>query len=215
MKKKAGERTLLASVLLSAPGPIVVGLGLLMGRSSTQFADFVRRTAELVAIIVSWAIYGVTNKTGADEAHKAKLEHIANVCVGAAMCLGGVAMIIVAFLSSGSEQGNVVPGLVIAVLGVVTNTWFWLRYCRLNNESPNAILAVQANLYRAKALVDACVVVALAAVAVAPGSAIAYYMDIAGTVVVAAYLVVNGCITIWGKNRKREKTALPESGERP
>ena len=41
--KKSGERTLLLSVLMSSPGPLVVGLGLLSGRSSTQIADFVRR----------------------------------------------------------------------------------------------------------------------------------------------------------------------------
>lgn len=56
MKGQSGERTLLASVLLSSPGPIVVGAGLLIGRSSTQLADFIRRTAELAAIVVSWAV---------------------------------------------------------------------------------------------------------------------------------------------------------------
>ena len=57
MRLNSGERTLLASVLMSAPGPIVVGIGLLVGHSSTQLADFIRRTAELAAIIVSWFVY--------------------------------------------------------------------------------------------------------------------------------------------------------------
>ena len=48
-----GQRTLLAAMLLSLPGPLVLGAGLLLGRSSTQLADFIRRTAELGAIIVS------------------------------------------------------------------------------------------------------------------------------------------------------------------
>ena len=39
---KSRSQTLLASVLLSAPGPVVIGLGLLVGRSSTQMADFLR-----------------------------------------------------------------------------------------------------------------------------------------------------------------------------
>jgi len=60
-------------------------------------------------------------------------------------------------VSPDTEKGNVIPGLVIAVLGVITNTWFWLRYRRLNREKPNAILAVQSRLYCAKAAVDACV----------------------------------------------------------
>ena len=40
--KKSGSRTLLMSVLMSAPGPLIIGLGLLVGRSSTQIADFIR-----------------------------------------------------------------------------------------------------------------------------------------------------------------------------
>ncbi|MGI6238153.1 MAG: cation transporter [Christensenellales bacterium] len=193
MKRKSGARTLLASVILSAPGPIVVGAGLLVGRSTTQLADFLRRTAELVAIIVSFAIYRVTHGGArADAARKARLERIANRAVGAAMCLGGAAMLIVALFVGGGEKGNVIPGLVIAVLGVITNSWFWIRYRALDRAEADAILAAQARLYRAKALVDGCVTTALLAVAIAPDSAAARYMDIAGTAIVALYLFVSG-----------------------
>ncbi len=203
MKSHSGERTLLASVVLSSPGPIVVGIGLLLGRSSTQLADFIRRTAELAAIVVSWIVFRITHKDDAGEAiKKAKLERIANLCVGAAMCLSGSAMVLVAFLSNSGQKGNVIPGLVIAILGVITNSWFWFRYRNLNKAHPNAILAVQSRLYRAKALVDICVSSALVTVAVSPASAVAYYMDIAGSVVVAVYLIVNGAITILGNNTK-------------
>ncbi len=206
MKQKSGERTLLASVLLSSPGPIVVGVGLFFGRSSTQLADFIRRTAELVAIIVSWAVYGLTQKGGNfDQARRIHLERIANLCVGIAMCLGGVAMLLVAFLSPGGETGNVIPGLAIAVLGVITNSWFWLRYRTLDRAKPNAILAVQSRLYRAKSLVDICVTIALITVAVAPGSTAAYYMDLIGSTIVAVYLIFNGAITVY-----RQK-AVPSS----
>ena len=62
MKKASGERTLLASVLLSSPGPLVLGAALIYGRSSTQLADFVRRTVELAAIIVSWIVFRVLHR---------------------------------------------------------------------------------------------------------------------------------------------------------
>lgn len=211
IKRKSGEQTLLASVLLSSPGPIVVGIGLFLGRSSTQLADFIRRTAELVAIIVSWLVYRATNKEDTiDSERKARLEYVSNLCVGLAMCLGSVAMLLVAFLSPSGEKGNVIPGLVIAILGVVTNTWFWFRYRRLDKDNPNAILAVQSRLYRAKSLVDTCVTISLATVAIYPGSEAAYYMDIAGTAVVAFYLAINGVITIFGTNGKKfSKTKAP------
>ena len=41
--KKSGAKTLLWSVIMSSPGPLVVGLGLLAGSSSTQIADFVEK----------------------------------------------------------------------------------------------------------------------------------------------------------------------------
>ncbi len=200
MKQKSGEKTLLASVILSSPGPIVVGIGLLLGRSSTQLADFIRRTAELAAIIVSWVVYRITRKNSeADAGRKVRLESIANICVGLAMCISGMAMLLVSFLFNSGKKGNVIPGLVIAILGVITNTWFWLRYRKLNKANPNAILATQSKLYRAKSLVDACVTIALAAVAISPTSAAAYYIDAAGSVAVAVYLIVNGAITIFGR----------------
>ena len=200
MKNKSVERTLLASVVLSSPGPIVVGIGLLLGKSSTQLADFIRRTAELVAIIVSWSVYRITHKgTEYDANDRLRLERVANYCVGIAMCLSGIAMLIVALFYSVEEKGNVIPGLIISILGVMTNTWFWIRYRRLNKVNPNSILAAQSRLYSAKAVVDTCVTAALLAVAVSPGSTTSYIMDIAGSTAVAIYLIVNGAVMIFSK----------------
>lgn len=201
--RRSGQRTLLASVILSAPGPLVVGIGLFFGRSSTQLSDFVRRSAELLAIIVSWVIYGVTTgDTGVDVRRRKRLERVADVSVGAAMLISGVVMLLISVLSTSREKGNVIPGLVIAGLGVVVNTWFWFRYRRLNKRTPNSILAVQSRLYRAKSLVDCAVSAALATVVIAPGSDAAYFMDKAGSIVVASYLIVNGVIAMVGKSNR-------------
>ncbi len=199
-KKKSGHKTLLMSVLMSSPGPLVVGLGLLSGQSSTQIADFVRRGSELLGIIMAYAVYIITSKKYAeDTAKKAKLERISNVFVGAMMCLGGVIMFTLVFFGEKEEKGNVIPGLVIAVLGVIANTAFWIKYTRLNRELPNAIIEVQSRLYRAKSIVDICVTIALLSVAVAPTSPIAYYLDIIGSAIVALYLLYTGAKTIYEK----------------
>lgn len=203
MKKSSAERTLFMSVLLSAPGPLAVGIGLLVGKSSTQLADFVRRTAELAALVVSWLVYRALHRDGADNQHrKMKLEFFATGGVGIAMCLGGVTMALLALFSSADDKGNVVPGLIIALLGVVTNSWFWFRYARLHQEQPSAILAVQIRLYRAKSLVDLCVTAALLSVLLSPGSQLAKVMDTAGSLVVAAYLVVSGVRVLMGRDGK-------------
>ena len=198
MNKKSGSNTLLMSVIMSAPGPLVVGLGLITGKSSTQLADFFRRSAELLAIIAAFTVYKLTNRNGeADEMRKARLERGSNMFVGAMMCLSGAIMLCITAFGGSTEKGNVIPGLVIAVMGVVANTIFWLRYTKLSRQSGNAILAVQSRLYRAKALVDLCVTVVLLTVAVFPLAGITNHLDIIGSVIVAIYLIWCGIKTIW------------------
>ena len=196
--KKSGARTLLWSVLMSSPGPLVVGLGLLSGRSSTQIADFVRRSAELLAIIMSFIVFKLTTKDEVcNEEKKHKLERISNVFVGAMMCIGGIFMILLAFMNDNADKGNVIPGLAIAIMGVIANSIFWRKYTHLNKIEPNVILMVQSRLYRAKTLVDGCVTIALLSVVVAPATQISFYLDFIGSLIVAVYLVWCGIRTIY------------------
>ncbi len=200
MKKteQSGARTLLMSLVLSSAGPIVVGIGLFLGRSTTQLADFVRRSVELCAILVSYIIYNIVHRDDAETEtlHKARLERIANFCVGVAMCLSGFVMLFIALLGGSPEKGNVIPGLVIAFLGLTTNSWFWLRYARLASHSGDAILAVQSRLYRSKSFVDASVFIALFIMMIAPLSESAQWADIIGSIIVSSYLAVNGIIIL-------------------
>jgi len=195
--KKSGSRTLLWSVIMSSPGPLVVGLGLMTGRSSTQIADFVRRSSELLAIIMAFVTYKLTTKDGQEDlVKKQKIERFSNLFVGAMMCLGGSIMLVLAFVSENEDKGNVIPGLTIAILGVIANTIFWRKYTKLNKAEPNPILTVQARLYRAKSLVDSCVTIALLSVAIAPEAVFSYYLDMIGSVIVAVYLIFCGVQTI-------------------
>ena len=91
------------------------------------------------------------------------------------------------------------PALIIALLGVLTNSWFWLRYRSLNRQGRDAILASQSRLYGAKTLVDGCVTAALAVVFVAPHSGAAVYVDRIGSLVVALYLAASGVGVLRGK----------------
>ncbi len=205
-QKKSEKRTLGMSVLMSAPGPLILAFGLMAGQSSTQIADFVRRSAELLALIMTYVTYLLTAKQE-DQARKASYERRANLFTGSMMCLGGAIMLVLAFASESEAQGNVVPSLIIAFLGVVANTLFWRKYTRLNRESPNAMIAVQGRLYRAKSLVDTCVVAALLSVHLLPGSPVSGYLDQIGSAVVALYLCWCGIKTV----RENGKTVeIPE-----
>lgn len=196
-QNSSGNKTMLMSVVMSSPGPLVVGLGLLVGQSSTQLADFVRRSAELLAIIVAFIVYNITGKmSDAEQEKKARFECLSNQFVGVMMCISGVFMMITTFLAPSGEKGNVIPGLSIAIMGVIANTLFWRKYTKLGKETNNAILLVQARLYRAKSLVDICVTTALLTVALLPGSTISFYFDMIGSVIVEIYLIWSGFKTI-------------------
>ena len=202
--KKSGAKTLLWSIIMSSPGPLVVGLGLLAGRSSTQIADFVRRSAELLAIIMSFVVYRVVTKQGvSDEIKKRKMERVSNVFVGSMMCLAGGVMAVLAFTMNNEDKGNVIPGLAIATLGVIANSIFWIKYKRINRAEPNAIMAVQARLYRAKTLVDSSVTIALLSVLIAPQSSVSYWLDLIGSMIVAVYLTWCGIQTIYEELKQK------------
>ena len=195
--RKSGFRTLLLSVLMSSYGPVILGLGLRVGHSSTQIADFTRRTAELLALIVAFAVYAVTNKEpGMPESRKLDLERKGNLFTDVIMCISGLSMLLLSLLSGNEDKGNVVPALVIAILGVVANGIFWRRYSTLYRRQGNAILGVQARLYGAKTAVDACVVTALTAVLIFPGTEASYWLDRIGSLLVAVYMIRCGIRTI-------------------
>jgi divalent metal cation (Fe/Co/Zn/Cd) transporter len=192
---KSRERTLRASFLLSAWAPFVTGLAVIMSQSTTQIADFVRRTTELIALFISWQVfrYLARNQNLAAEA-RARLEKIAGLGVTVALVCSGVVMLILTAsrLSNFEPGGNVYLGLGIAVLGLLTNTWFWRRYTRLGNEQYSPIMDTQRQLYQAKALVDLCVIAALGAIAVDPHHVVTRYIDLLGSVAVGIYLLWSG-----------------------
>lgn len=197
-KVKSGTKTFIWAIIMSAPSPLVVGLALIVGNSSTQMADFVRKTAELFAIIVSFIVYLITQKNGGcEEDKKRSLERKANIFVGSMMNLAGIAMFILAFLIHSEDKGNVIPALAIIVFGGSINATFWIKYTRLNKSQPNAIFAVQVRLYRAKTLVDASVIVALLSILIAPQSNFSHWLDFAGSLIVALYLAFSGARTIY------------------
>ena len=205
-EKKSGYRTLLLSVLMSAYGPVILGLGLRVGHSSTQIADFTRRTAELLALIVAFIVYAVTNSRKDMQAGQKQVwEKRGNLFTGFIMCVSGLSMLALSFLSADEDKGNVIPALVIAVLGVIANSIFWRRYTVLYRRQGNAILGVQARLYGAKSAVDICVTAALAVVLAFPGTGASFWVDRAGSVLVALYMIRCGIKTI-----AEQKAGTPE-----
>lgn len=192
------EKTLRFALIMSAPGPLATGFALITSRSTTQLADFIRRIVELVAIFISWWVFRKLHRGGeVSAAQQVRLERTAGLSTAGAMLCSGVVLLALALsrLSSFEPGGNVTGGLVIAVLGLVFNGFFWWRYTALTREHYSAVIAAQQQLYRAKSSVDLCVVVALAAVAIAPTHPVTRWVDLLGSVMVAVYLLWSGLRT--------------------
>ena len=191
--QKSGKKTLLWSVFMSSAGPIVVGAGLIVGQSSTQLADFIRRSAELLGIILSFINYCITTEDNhVNEEKKKKLEKASNIFVSITMILSGVIMMILAVALRNEEKGNVVPGLLIAILGATANFFFWIRYTKLGKKENNNILKIQSKLYRAKTFVDTSVTIALFSMLISKNSVVSNYFDLIGTCIVSLYLIYTG-----------------------
>lgn len=211
--KKNCAKTLLMSVIFGLPCPIIVGVGLMFGQSSTQLADFFRLLTELLGIIMAYFVFVATNKAGGcDEEKKAKLETMSNIFVGIVMCIGGMIMLVVSIAIHDSEKGNVIPGLVISFVGAVMNIAFWRKYVSLSKKSHNDIVAVQTRMYSAKSLVNVCVTLALLVVVLFPGTAFSFYFDLVGSFAVAIYVIFCGAKTLFEKitylkKQHKEKTA--------
>jgi len=189
------ERTMLVAFLLSSPGPLLTGIAALSSQSATQIADFLRRSSELVALVVAWLIFRkIKRDMTQDQVFQNKMTTIANLTVSIAMICSGIAMFIVGVirLFVFHISGKVILGLVIAVLGLITNSWFWWRYRNMNREIPDSVIEGQRNLYWAKSYVDLTVVSALTAVLLAPTHPATQYVDAVGCMIVAFYLLYSG-----------------------
>ncbi|HZK57887.1 MAG TPA: cation transporter [Clostridia bacterium] len=193
------EKTMFVSFLISSAAPIATGITAIISHSATQIADFLRRTAELTSLFVSWWVYRKLNRgkepeTGPDYPYRARMERIANMTVFGAMGCSGIAMLVVGIsrLFIYKVSGSVIIGLAVATLGLLVNAWFWWRYSFMIREEFDPVIAGQQKLYRAKVFVDIAVVTALASVAIAPNHPVIKYIDASGCIVVSAYLLYNG-----------------------
>lgn len=195
IRTKDSERTLLTALILSAPGPAIISYAAMTSGSATQLADFLRRSSELVATFVSWLVYRKLRKDHIEDAKEIlRLERLTSYTVAIAMSLSGIALLAVGIgrLFITETGSRPVLGLVIALLGVAVNTWFWRKYRSMNHHQPDMVIAAQERLYGGKAAVDICVVIALAAVTLAPAHPLTRYLDAFGSIAVAGYLLYTG-----------------------
>lgn len=211
------ERTLKVALLLSAWGPLVTGIAVLLSQSVTQVADFVRRSVELMALAVAWLVFRHVHETpGMDDVRKRHLERRSAQGVAIALAVSGVVMLLLAAARwrAFEEVGDVRLGLAVASLGLLVNTWFWRRYRSLEQERSSGLIGAQRRLYRAKASVDLVVIGALGTLWLAPDHPAAALVDVGGSVAVAGYLLWSSHRTLQVDGRAPDEPGGRRGGER-
>ena len=195
---RKGRKNLIFATLISIPGPLLLVLSMSAGSSSTQIADLLRRSCEFLTIFLAWMVYELTLRSSTSQAVRTRLEKFIQYFTGASMCVSGAVMLYVAVAEFGGESGDIIPSLILAVIGAVINARLYLNYRALNH----AVLSIQAKLHRVKMLLDCGLVVILLVWLLSPNAAVQQYADAVGTGCISLYLIWSGIRAL--RDRKKE-----------
>ncbi len=191
MEEKKRERTLIYSIVFSSFGPVVTFIALLMNTSVTQFADFTRRTSELVVLVLALFVFRLLHSDTIRPARKKTLRKMIYTAVGIALIMAAALLVFMGLRSIANPQipsGNVWLGVSVAALGVFFNGYFWIRYTLFNKQETDTVMHTQSRLYQAKTVVDVSVLIALSSVVVFSGEWISYWIDLTTTFLISIYL---------------------------
>lgn len=178
---------------MSSPGPLVVGLSLINGNSTTQLADFLRRTIEFLAIVLAFIVFCLTsNEETIDIERKARLEKYSNIFVSISMVISGIIMLVLGVFNQNQDKGNLIPSMIIALLGLSSNGIFWFKYRKMAKMTGDELFKTQTSLYGGKIFVDLSVFTSLTVVLFSKNHTLSYYFDLVGTMCVAIYLIYSG-----------------------
>lgn len=189
------ERTLRAAWIISLWAPLGAGAAFLLGRSTTQMADLLRRSSELLALFLAWLTYRKVARGRAEDqdyGHR-KLESLSSLFLAAVMLFSFAVVFYNAILRFRAPGlvGWVVPGILVATGGALVNGWFWSRNRRLARLESSPVFEGQWRLYRAKTVMDLAVIVTLGAGMLLRPYPWSVYIDPAGSVFVAVFLLVS------------------------
>lgn len=191
---QAGRKNLLVAVITSIPGPVALVLSL--GESTTQLADFLRRSCELLSVVLAFVLFEISNRK--PDCNQGKLETLVRIVTGLSMVFSGAVIGWLAVSNFGSRRGSVITSLVLAVLGTMVNAKLYWGYRKLQH----GVLNIQAKLHWVKMLLDIWMTGVLLICTFASGS-IQSYGDLIGSASIAMYVIFSGIRLLRNKEVQR------------
>ncbi len=167
----------------------------LMANSVTMLMDVLRTASDTGALFLSW----LTIRRVAQGKSKhynygyGKLENLANLSIGLAMVLSFIIVVDVAIKRFHIHEhvDRVGWGIAFNTLAGIGNAWFWWKNHWLARRQPSPIMESQWRIFRAKTVINACVLMTLIASMVWHDKRWGIYIDPMASFVLAAFLLFN------------------------
>ena len=180
----------LADFILFLPDVVAT----LLSGSVTMMADVLKCGCELLAAFFSWlALRKISRGAGAEyEYGIGKLENLTSIVVAGAMIASLIVVLFVAVARIMNpvvlSEGGTALGAFLMAGGIVTNTWLWIKNLRIAQKEYSPIMESEWRLFRAKAMADTVVFLALAGSLVLQGHRWGHYIDPVASFVIAGFM---------------------------
>lgn len=194
--QKKRERTLFLSWTLSAWAPFAIGYSFFLSGAATLFADWFRKTIELLALFLSWFIYRkiISTKKPKKEIYIEKLEKKSSLIVALSMLLSFFVITlnsILQIINPNSGKGDNRLGLLFAIMGSIVNCFFWIRNYSFTKEKKSQLFEAQWKLYRLKTILDFNVIIVLSAGFYIRNQIYISLIDLIGSLFIALFLLIS------------------------
>ena len=185
------ETTLQRAWILSLLGLVAVSFAYYVGESNTIHADFLRRGVEFLSLLGSWIVFLIISKKSLSSSAGKKLESFSSIFIALVMFISFIFISYNAYKEfiEPSETGWLLPGIIVALVALVNNSYFWRKYNKIVKEESTQIIESQRRLYRSKALGDIVVFLTLISTVLLGAYDWHQYIDPAGSVLIALFIL--------------------------
>lgn len=177
----------------------------IIGRSTTQIVDFIRRLMETLSTLISLLLF----KHNLKEKSEIKISEnnkSVNTIINVTLVISGALMVFIGIVKYqlGIGHKNVVPGFFVSLIGVILNFYFVMKYKKSLKERFEPIISSQYKLYATKTVVDSCVMLTMAVMIVFPTWGYLNLLDAISSILVAIILVSQGVKNLKKGNDEQE-----------
>jgi cation diffusion facilitator family transporter len=192
------QRTVLISLIIDFALWIPDIVAAILSGSIVLFADVLKCGNEILATFFAYLTIRKMANGGAGgyDYGMGKFETMTSVITGGVMFVSLLIVFMIALyriaVPGDLVHEGVLLGIVLMVIGVIMNSWLWLKNYRFNQKQPSPIMDSQWRLFRTKAFSDFTVLVSLIASLELSAYSWSLYIDPLASFVIAGFLLFSG-----------------------